>query len=144
MVRTPMVEFPGHPRSRTRLAEKTIWAPDEIQQRRQMLTHHALLVTEEGARGVASQEDATEIIGYNFDPLRYEYHVFKKHHEPFIVLFLDRAVRDAVFVKGKIFDGPVELRFHTWDVDRRAERTLLPYHVKISIEGLPQHAWFLK
>jgi hypothetical protein len=27
-------------------------------------------------------------------------------------------------------------------VDRNAERTLIPYHVKLSIEGLPQHAWF--
>jgi hypothetical protein len=36
-----------------------------------MLTHHALLASEEGACGVASREDVAEIIGYNFDLLRY-------------------------------------------------------------------------
>jgi hypothetical protein len=41
--------FPGHPRLRPRVVEKMTWAPDEIQQRRQLLTHHALLITEEGA-----------------------------------------------------------------------------------------------
>jgi hypothetical protein len=47
-----------------------------------------------------------------------------------------------VFVRGKVSDGPVELRLHSWDIDYRAKRTLLPYHVNISLEGLPQHAWF--
>jgi hypothetical protein len=114
--------------------------PDEIQQRRQMLTHHALLISEEGAQGVASHEDVAEIIGYNLDLLRYEYHVFISHSGSFIILFLDRATWDVVFSKGKVSDGLVQLRFHAWDVDRCAERPLLPFHVKISIEGLPQHA----
>jgi hypothetical protein len=45
-----------------------------------------------------------------------------------------------VFACGKISDGLVELRFHSWDVDRFGERTAIPYHVKLSIEGLPHHA----
>jgi hypothetical protein len=57
------------------------------------------------------------------------------------VLFSDRAARD-VLARGKVSDGPIELMFHPWNVDRNAERTPIPYHVKISIEGLPQHAWF--
>jgi hypothetical protein len=88
---------------------------------------------------VASCEDVAEIIGYNFDLLRYKYHVFRSHLKLFIVLFSDRAARDAVFARGKVFYGPVELQFHAWDMDRCAKRTLLPFHVKISIEGLPQH-----
>jgi hypothetical protein len=59
--------------------------------------------------GVASCEDVAEIIGYNFDLLRYKYHVFRSHLKLFIVLFSDRAARDAVFARGKVFYGPVEL-----------------------------------
>jgi hypothetical protein len=49
-----------------------------------------------------------------------------------------------MFARGKVSDGSVELRFHARDVDHHAKRTLLSYHVKVGIEGLPQHAWFLK
>jgi hypothetical protein len=137
-----VVEFPGHPRLRPRVVEKTVWAPDEIQQRREMLTQHALFISEEGVLGVASREDVAEIIGHHFDLMRYEFHVFRSHLEPFIVLFSEHSVRDVVFARGRVSDGPVELQFDSWNVDRCAERTMLPFHVKISIEGLPQHAWF--
>jgi hypothetical protein len=40
-----------------RVVEKIIWAPDEIQQRRHLLSKHALRVTEEGPLGVASCEE---------------------------------------------------------------------------------------
>jgi hypothetical protein len=140
-VRPRAADFPGIPRRRPRVVEKLAWASDEIQQRREMLTHHALLVTEEGSLGVASREEVDEIIGHQFDLLRYEFHVFRNTPEPFIVLFSDRAAIDVVFTRGKVSDGRVELRFHAWDVDRVAERCVLPFHVKLSIEGLPQHAW---
>jgi hypothetical protein len=74
--------------------------------------------------------------------LRYEFHVFRSHPEPFIILFSDRAARDLVLPRGKVSDGSVELRFHQWDVDHNSDRDLIPYHVKLSIEGVPQHAWF--
>jgi hypothetical protein len=100
------------------------------------------VITEEGALGVASREDVAEIIRHHFDLLRYEFQVFHSHLEPFLVLVLDRAMRDVVLARGKVSDGPIELRFHPWNVDHNAKRTLIPYHVKLNIEGLPQHAWF--
>jgi hypothetical protein len=45
-------------------------------------------------------------------------------------------------VKGRASDGPVELRFHAWDADRFREGVIVPYQVKLSIEGLPHHAWY--
>jgi hypothetical protein len=39
-------------------------------------------------------------------------------------------------------DGPIELRFHEWGLDRFGDRELLPYHVELSLEGIPHHAWF--
>jgi hypothetical protein len=136
----PVAYFLGYPHLRPRVVEKTTWAPDEVQQRRQLLTQHALVITEEGALGVASREDVAEIIGHHFDLLRYEFQVFHSHLEPFLVLVSDRATRDVVLTRGKVSDGPIELRFHPWNVDHNAKRTLIPYHVKLNIEGLPQHA----
>jgi hypothetical protein len=137
-----VTDFPGNPWRHPRVVEKLVRASDEIQQCREMLTHHAMLVTEEGPLGVASHEEVAEIIGHHFDLLRYEFHVFHSHPESFIILFSECAARDIVFARGKISNGPVELRFHAWDVDHFAERTVMPYHVKLSLEGLPQHAWF--
>jgi dissimilatory sulfite reductase (desulfoviridin) alpha/beta subunit len=42
-----------------------------------------------------------------------------------------------VFARGRVLDGLVDLMFHSWEVDRLGERVLIPYHVKISLEGLP-------
>jgi hypothetical protein len=33
------------------------------------------------------------------------------------------------------------LSFNEWDIDGIGERTSIPYHVKLNIEGIPQHAW---
>jgi hypothetical protein len=90
-----------------------VWAPDEIQQRRSMLLHHALIVTEEGPRGVASKEEVADIIEHNFGLLRYEFNVICSSPEPFLPIFFDRAARDVVFARGKVSDGPVELHFHS-------------------------------
>jgi hypothetical protein len=41
-----------------------------------------------------------------------------------------------------VVEGPIELGFHEWDIDRFGNREHIPYHVKLSLEGIPQHAWF--
>jgi hypothetical protein len=71
--RAPVAYFPGYTHLKPKVVEKTAWAPDEVQQRRQLLTRHALLITEVGALGVTSREDVAEIIGHHFDLLRYEF-----------------------------------------------------------------------
>jgi hypothetical protein len=38
-------------------------------------------------------------------------------------------------------DGPIELTFHAWDLDLFGERQILPYHVRLCLEFIPQHAW---
>jgi hypothetical protein len=47
-----------------------------------------------------------------------------------------------VFARGRVSDGPVNHRFHSWDIDHFGERVLIPFHVKLSIEGIPHHAWY--
>jgi hypothetical protein len=137
-----VTDFPGNPRQRPRMVERFAWAPDEIQERRTMLTHHAVVVTEEGPRGVASKEEVVDIIEHHFGLLRYEFNVIRTNPEPFIIPFSDRAPRDLVLAQGRVIDGPVQLCFHLWDVDRFGEHSIVPFHVKLSLEGLPHHAWF--
>jgi hypothetical protein len=45
-------DFPGNPRQHPRPDEMITWAPDEFQQWREMLLHHALIVTK-GLFGLA-------------------------------------------------------------------------------------------
>jgi hypothetical protein len=40
-----------------------------------------------------------------------------------------------------VVDGPIELGFHEWEVDRFCERDILSYHIKLCIEGIPHFAW---
>jgi hypothetical protein len=83
-----------------------------------------------------------DIIEHHFGLLRYEFNVICTNPEPFIILFSDRAARDLVFARDRVIDGPVQLRFHQWDVDHFGERSIVPFHVKLSLKGLPHHAWF--
>jgi hypothetical protein len=78
----------------------------------------------------------------NFGLLRYEFHVIRSSPEPYIIIFSERAARDVVFAKGRVTNGPTKLHFHSWDVDHFGERLLLPYHVKLNLEGIAHHVWF--
>lgn len=89
-----VVDYPGNPRSCPRIVEKIAWTTKEMQQRRDMLTHHALLVTEEGPLGVASKEEVVEIIRHHFGLRRYECHVYRCKPEHFIVIFNEDSTRD--------------------------------------------------
>jgi hypothetical protein len=46
-----------------------------------------------------------------------------------------------VIVAGKVIDGPIELCFSEWELDEFDDRAIIPYHVRLCIEGIPQHAW---
>jgi hypothetical protein len=50
-------------------------------------------------------------------------------------------MRYVVFGRGRVTDGLVDLRCHAWEADRFGERVTIPYRVRISLEGLPHHAW---
>jgi hypothetical protein len=67
----------------------------------------------------------------------YAYH---SNPHPFIVIFSEKTARDVVFAAGRLIDGHVELSSSAWELDEFGERAIIPYHVRLSIEGLPQHA----
>jgi hypothetical protein len=57
------------------------------------------------------------------------------------VIFSEKRARDVVFAAGRLIDGHVELSSSAWELDEFGERAIIPYHVRLIIEGLPQHAW---
>jgi hypothetical protein len=91
-----------------------------------VLSKHALLVTKEGPLGVVSREEVVDIICHHFSLLRYEFHIFCSSPELFMVIFSKRAAYDLVFGRGRVADGPLDLRFHSWDIDRFGERVIIP------------------
>jgi hypothetical protein len=133
--RARVVDFLGNPQMQPRVVMKMAWDLNEVQQKREMLRQQALLISEEAPMGVASHEEVVKIIGHHFNLSRYEFHVFRSRLDPFLLIF--SYMRDVVFARGRVLDGLVDLMFHSWEVDRLGERLLIPYHVKISLEGLP-------
>jgi hypothetical protein len=68
---------------------------------------------------------------------KHELYVYRSRPEPFIVIFSEVHARDLVFAAGRLIDGPIELSFHSWDIDRFGTRDIVPYHVRLCIEGIP-------
>jgi hypothetical protein len=135
------VNYPGDPRFRPRCAYKMATISSEMEQHCQHLSDHAIVITEEGPMGVRSREEVKDIIQHHLGIRKLQFSVVYSHPEPFTALFQDAHDRDVVFAAGRVVDGPVELGFHTWDVDRFGDREILPYHVRLCLEGIPRHAW---
>jgi hypothetical protein len=68
-------------------------------------------------------------------------YVYRSSCSLFIIIFSDKHARDEVYAAGRIFEEAIELRFFAWELDEFAEKSIIPYHVKLSIEGIPHHAW---
>jgi hypothetical protein len=116
----------------------------EMNNRCQMLVNRAVVITDEGPMGVHSREEVKDIIQVHFGISKHQFSVYHSSPELFLAIFHDAHDRDIVFAAGQVVDGFVEMGFHLWDLDRFVEREIIPYHVRISLEGIPHHAWFPK
>jgi hypothetical protein len=96
-----VINFPGNLRFRP------------MEDRREMLSMLALLVTQMGSLGLRSSEELKDIIFQHFGISKHELYVYRSHSDPFLVLFLDRHSREVVFVVGGVIDGPC-YRFLHW------------------------------
>jgi hypothetical protein len=59
---------------------------------------------------------------------------------PLILLssfFVKRHARDVVFVAGRVIEGPIELRLSEWELDEFGDMAVIPYHIRLCIEGIP-------
>jgi hypothetical protein len=112
-----------------------------MEQQHVMLTNHALVIVDEGPLCVQSREEVKNLILLHFGIRKHELYVYRSHPKPFIVIFSKGRARDLVFAAGRLVDGPVELSFHSWELDRFGSRDCIPYHARLCIEGIPHHAW---
>lgn len=136
------VNFPVNPRFRPRLAWKIAETTKEMEDRKDLLVNNALLILDEGLVGAQSPREVAEIITHRFGIRRYLFQVYRSYPQPFIAFFSDTFDRDRVYIAERLVDGLIELSFHAWDMEKFGDRVHIPFHVKLSIEGLPQHAWF--
>jgi hypothetical protein len=141
-VRGCAVNYPGNPRFRPRAVHKIADSSEEMHQKEQAMADHAVVISDEGPMEVRSREEVKEIIFQHFGIRKHEFSVTRSSPEAFVAFFHETHARDVVFAAGRVVDGPIELRFHEWGLDRFGDRELLPYHVELSIEGIPHHAWF--
>jgi hypothetical protein len=135
------MNFLGNPRFRPRLAFKSASTSTEVEERKDMLSCLMLLVKEEGPLGLRSTEELRDVLFHHFGIRKHELCVYRSHPHPFIMILPDRHARDIVFGAGRVINGPIELSFSSWDLDELGDRTIIPYHVRLSIGGLPQHDW---
>jgi hypothetical protein len=110
---------------------------EEMVQHRHFLDSHAVVITEEGPHNVYSREEVKDLIQHHLKIHKHEFSIYRSRLKPFIAIFHGTHARDVVFATGKVLDGPIELGFHAWDLDRFGDREIIPYQVRISLEGLP-------
>jgi hypothetical protein len=139
--RGSVINFLGNPRFHPRVAFKMASTDPDMEERRIMLTNYAVVVKEEGPLGLRSCEELKDCISHHFGIRKHEFYTYRSRPNSFIVIFSERRARDVVFAAGRLIDGPIELGFEAWDIDVLGERTIIPFHVELSIEGLPLHAW---
>jgi hypothetical protein len=131
------INYPGNPRFRPSCAFKMAPTSEEMETKRTMLYSHAVVITDDGPMVVHSREEVKDIILNHFGIRKHAYYLYHSHHKPFIAIFLEVRDRDTMFVVGWVVEGLIELGFHEWDIDRFGNREHIPYHIKLSLEGIP-------
>jgi hypothetical protein len=106
---------------------KVVDTSEDMEQCQQWLTNDAVIITEEGPMGVCSREEVKDLIQHHLGISKHEFSVYRSNPEPFIAFFHDTYARDVVFAATRIIDGPVELGFHAWELDRFGEGEIIPY-----------------
>jgi hypothetical protein len=140
--RGSVVNYPGNPCFRPRFAFKMAETSKDMEQRSVMLTDHVVVITEEGPMEVQSCEEVKDILLHHIGIRKHECYICHSYPEPFIVIFPDSHNHNVVFAAANVVDGLVELAFYAWDLDRFGDRDNISYLVRLSLEGVPHHAWF--
>jgi hypothetical protein len=110
------INFLSNLRFRPTVAFKMASATIEMEDKKEMLSGLALLVSEVGLLGLRSSEELKDMIFQHFGNNKHELYVYRSHPDPFLVLFPDRHSRDVVFAAGRVIDGPIEVKFKAWDI----------------------------
>jgi hypothetical protein len=95
LARGSAVNYPGNPRFRPRVVHKMVSASEEMEQRRQMLTLHAIIISDEGQLRVQSREEVKDLIFHHFGIRKHDFYVYRSCPEPFVAFFHDPHDRDV-------------------------------------------------
>jgi hypothetical protein len=139
--RGSVTNFLGNPHFRQRVVFKLAPTSSVMDERKELLTSFALWVKEEGPLGVRLCEELKSIIAHHFGFSKQDLFIYHSVPDPFVIIFSDRKTRDLVFAAARLIDGLIELSFNAWGLDDFGERVILPYHIQVSIEDIPQHGW---
>jgi hypothetical protein len=136
-----VINYLGDPRFKPSAAFKVTKTTEDMDQHRRWISNHIIRIIEEAPMGVQSKDEVKDIIFHHFGICKHAFYVYHSYLKPFISIFPNCHDRDVIFAASRAIEGPIELSFHSWDLDRFGVRERLPYHVKLSLKGIPQHAW---
>jgi hypothetical protein len=86
---------------------------------------------------LSSCDELKDILLHQFSIRKHEVYLYCSYSHPFITIFSKRQAQDVMFTVGRFIEGPIELSFNVLGLDVFGSSTNIPYHVKISIEGIP-------
>jgi hypothetical protein len=89
------LNYPKNPCFRPRLAFKMKGTSQEMEQKRQFLTAHAMVITEEGPMGVRSRDEVNDIIWHHFGIPKHEFYIYHGYPESFVAYFHEVEARDV-------------------------------------------------
>jgi hypothetical protein len=69
----------------------------EMEDRRDLLMNHALIVKEEGPLGLQCSEELMYFIVHHFIIRKHKFYVYHGYPDPFIIVFLEKHDIDMVF-----------------------------------------------
>jgi hypothetical protein len=136
------INFPRSPSFRPSASFVSMATTKEMDDREDLLSQHALVVFEHGPLGLRSTKELKDLLFHHFGLHKHEWYVYHCNPAPFIIIFSKKHTCDVVFATRRVIEGPIELEFKPREVDEFGNRLIIPYHVKLSIEGIPHHAWF--
>jgi hypothetical protein len=125
--RGSVINYLGNPCFHPHHAFKMAGTIEEMEQRRQLLTDHAIVISDEGPLGVRSREEVKDIILHHFGIRKHDFFVYCSSPEPFVAFFHETNARDEVLTAARVVDGPIELGFCAWDLDYFGERDIIPF-----------------
>jgi hypothetical protein len=82
-----------------------------MEQRRVLLSNHALVISDEGLLAVLSKEEVKNLIMHHLGIRKHELYVYRNQPEPFSVVFSEDHARDLVFATGRLVVAPLSYLF---------------------------------
>ncbi|XP_052146874.1 uncharacterized protein LOC127765934 [Oryza glaberrima] len=116
------------------------WTPRMVENET-MLERKGLLASVLGTQPHVSPQEMVEVV-VNCGVLPSNFRVEVTTPEDYLIMFRNTRDRDWVLSRSKeVFCKEAAISFKRWDRRLQADSTKMQFFTKLSLEGLPQHAW---